>query len=129
MTTGMSLRIELFVRDLETSIGFYRAALGFRLVRHEPDYASLRNGDAILGLGPIARLPEQDGWFSRERLTAARGLGVEIVLEVDDVLAYRRRVGRAGSNVHEELRRRPWGLTDFRIVDPDCYYVRVTSRA
>jgi uncharacterized glyoxalase superfamily protein PhnB len=27
-----------------------------------------------------------------------------------------------------ELRRQPWGLTDFRLLDPDGYYWRVTSR-
>lgn len=128
MTTGMSLRMELFVRDVETSIGFYRAVLGFTLVRRDPGYASIRNGDVILGLGPIDKLPEREGYFTRERLAHDRSAGVEIVLEVDDVVAYRRRVGRAGSSVEDELRRREWGLTDFRLVDPDGYYLRVTSR-
>jgi hypothetical protein len=27
----------------------------------------------------------------------------------------------------ERLAARPWGQTDFRLVDPDGYYVRVTS--
>ncbi len=26
------------------------------------------------------------------------------------------------------LRKRSWGLTDFRITDPDGYYLRITSR-
>jgi lactoylglutathione lyase len=125
---GMSLRMELFVRDVETSIGFYRAVLGFTLLRRDTGYASIRNGDVLLGLGPIDKLPERDGYFTRERLAHDRGAGVEIVLEVDDVIAYRRRAGRAGSSVEEEVRQRPWGLSDFRIVDPDGYYLRVTSR-
>ncbi len=28
----------------------------------------------------------------------------------------------------EPLLVRPWGLTDFRVADPDGYYLRITSR-
>jgi hypothetical protein len=29
----------------------------------------------------------------------------------------------------EDLQERPWGLTDFRILDPAGYYLRITGRA
>jgi hypothetical protein len=29
----------------------------------------------------------------------------------------------------EELQDRPWGLKDFRILDPAGYYLRITGRA
>ena len=48
--------------------------------------------------------------------------------EVDDVDAWHRRVFASGHPVFEPLQERPWGLRDFRIVDPDGYYLRVTSR-
>jgi lactoylglutathione lyase len=35
----------------------------------------------------------------------------------------------SGHPVFELPQQRPWGLWDFRIVDPDGYYLRVTSRA
>jgi lactoylglutathione lyase len=127
-TTGMGLRFELFVVDMETSIAFYRDVLGFEVMRRDPGYASIRSGRVILGLGPIAKLPEKDGYFTQERLAHDRGAGVEIVLEVDDVMAYRERVRAAGEDVHEDLQQRPWGLADFRITDPDGYYLRITSR-
>jgi uncharacterized glyoxalase superfamily protein PhnB len=50
------------------------------------------------------------------------------VLEVDDVAAERDRVVAAGWPLEEDLANRPWGLTHFRIIDPDGYYLRVTSR-
>jgi lactoylglutathione lyase len=81
----------------------------------------------VLGLGPIAKLPEHDGYFTRNRLAGAKGLGVEIVLEVEDVHATLARVEAAGYPVFEPLQTRPWGLADFRIVDPDGYYLRITS--
>lgn len=124
----MSVRLELFVADLERAIAFYRDVLGFALLRQEPDYASLQHGSFILGLGPIAKLPEAEGYFTQAVLAEARGRGVEIVLEVDDVARAGREVEAAGYSLHEPLQRRPWGLTDFRIGDPDGYYLRITSR-
>ncbi len=52
---------------------------------------------------------------------------MEIVLEVEDVDGWYRRVSDSGYPVSEPLRERPWGLRDFRIVDPDGYYLRLTS--
>jgi predicted enzyme related to lactoylglutathione lyase len=124
----MSLRLELFVADMETAIRFYREVLGFALLRREPDYASMGQGDVVLGLGPVAKLPAADGYFTRSRLAQGRGLGVEIVLEVDDVGAAHDAVRESGHPVLEPLQERPWGLTDFRIADPDGYYLRITSR-
>jgi predicted enzyme related to lactoylglutathione lyase len=123
----MRLRMELFVEDLDRAIAFYRDVLGFTLLRWEEGYASLRRGDVTLGLGPIAKLPDVGGYFTRPRLRANRGMGVEIVLEVADVLAEESQVRAAGWPILEPLRERPWGLTDFRLADPDGYYLRITS--
>lgn len=130
VTSGMGFRLELFVEDMGESVSFYRRVLGFEVVREERgDYASLRSGDIMLGIGPIAKLPETGGYFTRCIASQRRGLGVEIVMEVDDLTAAHRRVLDSGHPVFEPPQQRPWGLWDFRIVDPDGYYLRVTSRA
>jgi len=124
------LRLELFVEDMTASIAFYTQVLAFKVVRHEPDdYASLRWGNAVLGIGPVAKLPEEGGYFGRDISSYRRGLGVEIVLEVDDVDEWQARVGASGHPIFEPLQDRPWGLRDFRIADPDGYYLRITSRS
>jgi len=127
----MRFRLELFVQDLDASIRFYEDALGFVLERREMQYASLRRGDAVLGLGDVAALPEtgEGPGFTQQRLasTVGRGAGVEIVLEVPDVDAAWAAVQRVGHTVAEPPGERPWGLRDFRVTDPDGYYVRVTT--
>ena len=50
------------------------------------------------------------------------------MLEVEDIDALYGRVSSSGHPVFEPLQERPWGLRDFRIVDPDGYYLRLTSR-
>ncbi|GAA2006742.1 VOC family protein [Microbacterium ulmi] len=122
--TATTLRCELFPDDIGVSVAFYRDVLGFELERDERDadapYATLRRGDVRLGL---ARRPPVEN--SSVRRPPA---GVELVLEVDDLVAERARVLAAGWPLDDDLVRRPWGLTDFRVVDPSGYYWRLTDR-
>jgi catechol 2,3-dioxygenase-like lactoylglutathione lyase family enzyme len=142
---GVRLRLELFVDDLAVAEDFYTGVLGFEVVGRQPGYVSVRRGSVLFGLGPVAKLPADDdrpwpgpsapAWaagrgpgFSRRRLAEDRGAGVEIVLELDDlgqVAALHDRC-LAADVVVDDLRQRPWGLWDFRVVDPDGYYLRVT---
>jgi lactoylglutathione lyase len=128
MDSEAGLRLELFVEDMAASIAFYTQVLAFEVVRHElDDYASLRWGNAVLGIGPVAKLPEEGGYFGRDISSYRRGLGVEIVLEVDDVDEWYARIEASDQPIFEPLQDRPWGLRDFRVADPDGYYLRITS--
>jgi catechol 2,3-dioxygenase-like lactoylglutathione lyase family enzyme len=126
----MRLRLELFVHDLDASIAFYTEVLGFVVVRRDERYVSIRRGHAVIGLGPIGGLPERgDGpAFTQARLADDRGAGVEVVFEVDDVndLIELYEHCRARVTIAGDLRMQPWGLQDFRLVDPDGYYLRIT---
>lgn len=117
---GATLRIEIFPTDVDVSVAFYER-LGFELVgrKQDPDYASVRRDAVSIGmLGAPPQLPEQ----------RAIPIGTEIVIAVDDVRAERDRVVEAGIDLAEDLQERPWGLTDFRVHDPDGYYLRITDR-
>jgi predicted enzyme related to lactoylglutathione lyase len=126
--SGMSLRFELFVHDLHASTDFYSRVLGFSVMRNEEDYVSLQNGTVVIGLGPAEWLP-RDHHFRPDIGTVRSGIGVEVVLEVSDVEAAQQRAIDAGCKVLVPLGMRSWGLSDFRIADPDGYYLRITSRA
>jgi lactoylglutathione lyase len=121
----MTARFEIFPDDLDLTVDFYTRVLGFRLTadrRDEPSpYVSLWRGGVRIG---AARSDVPDA-----RAVRLPPAGVELVLEVDDVGAERDRVIAAGWPLREDLQPRPWGLTDFRIVDPAGYYLRVTDRA
>ena len=121
----LTLRFEVFPTDLGPTVSFYRDVLGFEVLRDERDepvpYAYLRR-DAVF-VGAAARPDHVVDAVHRRPPT-----GVELVLEADDVHAELARVQAAGWQVHEELRRRPWGLTDFRVLDPSGYLLPVTSR-
>ena len=102
------LRLGLFAEDLAASIDFYTQVLAFEVVRHEPDdYASLSWGNAVFGIGPVAKLPEDGGYFEQDISSYRRGSGVEIVLEVEDVDEWHTRVGASGHPILESLQDRP----------------------
>lgn len=122
----MNLRLELFVDDIRTSSDFYVGVLDFTKVKQSPDYVVVRSGNVQLGLGALANLPP--GHPLRLQSPAERkGIGVEIVLETDDIFQMYKRVEKSGYPIAELLTVRPWGLTDFRLLDPDGYYLRITS--
>jgi lactoylglutathione lyase len=121
----MTLRFEIFPSDLDVSVDFYVRVLGCAVLKDQRDdpaaYVSIRRGD--VRVGALRREAVDVG--------AARlpPVGVELVLEVDDIGAERDRVVAAGWPLAEDLQHRSWGLTDFRILDPDGYYLRITDRA
>ena len=120
------LRLELFVKDVPKSAAFYKEVLEFETVRDEKTYVVMRLGTVEFGIGATAGLPK--GHYFRPEIGNQRnGLGAEIVLEVDDVQAAYDRVKQHGHPILSPLTKRPWGLTDFRIADPDGYYLRISS--
>ncbi|TMW72799.1 VOC family protein [Alteribacter natronophilus] len=123
----MKLRVELFVADLKESVKFYSEILRFQCPDNlSSHYVSLQSGSAVLGLGLM------DGLDDRHPLKAENpqerwGIGVELVLESDDIDGFYKHVLSKGVDPSAPLAKRPWGSTDFRITDPDGYYWRITS--
>jgi lactoylglutathione lyase len=121
----MTLRCEIFPDDIDVTADFYQRVLGFQLAadrRDEvPPYGELRRGAVRIGAVEHA-LPEA-------RAARRPPAGLELVLEVDDVDAERDQVVAAGWPLDADLGDQDWGLRDFRILDPDGYYLRITNRA
>ncbi|MCP3765043.1 VOC family protein [Domibacillus sp. A3M-37] len=125
----MKLRLELFVENIEKSIEFYRDVLEFNVSKEaDKDYVPVEHGDVILGLGGMKNLPEQHP-LKVNNHNQKNGLGIEIVLEVEDINAFYSKIVSKGYPIETGLSKKPWGLEDFRLMDPDGYYLRITSIA
>jgi uncharacterized glyoxalase superfamily protein PhnB len=122
----LQLSLELFVESPEKSLDFYRRALGFE-IQGSPstDYTMLKNGDAVIAINSRSVLSTDHPL--RIDTGQRAGLGVEIVLRVADVEGAYRAAKESGWPL-SDLALQPWGLRDFRLVDPDGYYIRVTGR-
>lgn len=122
----MRLRLELFVKSVPESKDFYTRVLGFDVVSDQPDgYSVLRKGDSQIAVQARSQLPDDHPLkpFGEERA----GLGIEIVLEVDDLDAAYAQVLTTEWPVAAPLAERPWGSRDFRVIDPNGYYLRVND--
>lgn len=121
----MTLRFEIFPSDLDATAGFYTRVLRFEVTadrRAEPEpYMAFRRDAVRVGAARHAH--------EEHRPERRPPVGVELVLEVDDIDAELEQVRTSGWPLAEQLQERPWGLRDFRLVDPSGYYLRVTNRA
>lgn len=122
----MHLHIEFFVEDLERSRDFYTAVLGFSVVRQKADgFTELNRGAATVAINDQSMLhpdhPARPG--PGERI----GKGAEVVLVTDSLQEVYDHVRASGWPISTPLTQQSWGLTDFRIVDPDGIYIRVTT--
>lgn len=131
MTNSVNkLQLELHVEDFE-SIKQYYTALGFEVNwERQPEgfkgylVMSLYGNTLCFWAGnqEVFNQPH----FKQFPRDTPRGYGVEIVVMVDDIDGFYERVKEI-ANVVEPLVEQPWGLRDFRSVDPAGYYLRFTS--
>lgn len=122
------LRLELFVHNLEAAQEFYEHVLGFeRSIVRADGYTVMRLDGVQIDLQPVEHL--SDGHPAKPSEDERVGLGIEIVLEVADVQEVYARAVESGWPIAKPLGERPWGLIDFRVLDPDGRFVRVTASA
>ena len=121
----MRLRLELFVKSVPASMDFYTRVLGFETISHKPnDYSVFRLGNIQIALQSQSQLPDD---HPLKPMQHPVGLGIEIVLEVENIdLAYAR-IQEQNWQLADTLAQRSWGLRDFRVLDPDGFYIRVTE--
>jgi lactoylglutathione lyase len=107
--------------------GAFSGALGSAAPRRYEDYVQLRRGEIRLSLQGDAHAVTGPHYFTPHIQSFPRGTGVEISIQVADVDAEYIRAKTAGLNIVKPMLDRPWGARDFRLADPDGYFLRVTS--
>ena len=122
----MELHVEFFVDDLARSRDFYTRVLGFRISRQKEDgFTELTQGAATLAINSREILTP--GHPARPAPGERMGRGVEVVLVAPDLEVVYDRVLASGWPLSTPMTKQPWGMTDFRLIDPDGYYIRITA--
>jgi lactoylglutathione lyase len=122
-----SLRIEIFPADLEKCINFYITVMRFELLSRKDGYAYLGRDSIFIGADQSHHdrgLLEGVNQQSRKP-----PVGTEIVLEVDDLEEEREWIVSHQWRLDTDIKMQNWGLKDFRILDPDGYYLRITTHS
>lgn len=122
--------LELHVPDFQTVKDFY-GKLGFEVVwEREPEelkgYLVMKKGKSALCFWAGNDYVYKHPYFKQFPKNTKRGYGVEVVIFVDNIEDYYKKV-RQFANVVEVLKVQPWGDMDFRIEDPFGYYLRFSS--
>src|SRR5439155_639592 len=99
---------ELFVPDVAEAARFYEQALGFRIVRLEPDFGIVALGQCVLMLADERMYGTMGGDAS-----GRRGELIDVRLVVPDVNVMYRRAKDHGVTIVHEIGDRPYGLREF----------------
>lgn len=120
---------ELSVTEVAPSLEIFAEALGLAVRLEEPGFAVLALGHAELLINATPPAEAEAGNPLRTAPDdAPRGLGLELVVVVDDLPAAFTRISALDSvQVASLPEARPWGARDFRFLHPDGYYVRVSD--
>jgi catechol 2,3-dioxygenase-like lactoylglutathione lyase family enzyme len=122
--------VELHVPDFERTKSFYRE-LGFKIIwERVPNgfkgyLVAKYESNIICFWGGNDNIYKHE-YFSQFDKDSTRGYGVEIVLLVSDLDRLYKRAQMVGCVV-EELKTKPWGIRDFRIIDPWGFYIRFSA--
>lgn len=122
--------VELHVPDFELTRNFY-TGLGFEVIwERNPEgfkgYLVLKlEGNILCFWGGNENIYQHEHFSQFDRKTQ-RGYGVEIVHLISNLetLYFR---AQSLDCVVEDLKLKPWGIQDFRIIDPWGYYIRFSA--
>ena len=119
-----ALAASLTVKDLETSLRWYRDALGFTV-----DQTHERGGKAFavsLKAGVVRILLNQDDGAKGSDRVKGAGFSLQITTgqNVDDIAT---RIRTAGGTLDSEPTDMPWGSRAFRLRDPDGFRLVISS--
>jgi uncharacterized glyoxalase superfamily protein PhnB len=121
-----SLGVSLTVKDVQTSLAWYRDVVGFTVDReHEREgklvAISLKGGDVRILIG------QDDGKKGFDRVKG-EGFSLQFTTAQSiDELA--KRIKDAGGVLDSEPMDMPWGVRVFRLHDPDGFKLVITSEA
>lgn len=119
-----ALAASLTVRDVRTSLAWYRDVVGFAVDREMEHEGRLRA--VAVRAGDVRILLNQDD--GAKGLDRVKGEGFSLMITTaQDVDAVAARIREHGGTLDSEPADMPWGVRAFRLRDPDGYRFAISS--
>jgi hypothetical protein len=118
--------VELYVEEPAYYVRIFRDALEFEVVRDEGDFVQLRSKRGMILLNAFED-PDAGHPFEHYRREKRRGMGVEIGIVTDHLERTWAKARLVEGCVVSDVVVQEWGMTDYRILTPHGYYLRVTT--
>jgi uncharacterized glyoxalase superfamily protein PhnB len=112
------------VRDLHTSMAWYRDVLGFTVAREHEREGKLRA--VSLQAGSVRVLINQDDGAKGFDRVKGEGFSLQFTT-AQNVDAVANRIRNAGGTLQTEPADMPWGVRVFRLVDPDGFKLVISG--
>ena len=124
--------LELHVPDFKLTKKFYKD-LGFKVVwekkpNERKGYLVMRKGDSILNFYCGNNHVYEQTYFKRFPKTTKRGYAVEIVIPLDDIEGFYKKIYKKYKTKVVEPIRLHFHKQDFRMIDPFGFYLRFVER-
>jgi hypothetical protein len=117
---------ELYVLDLAHHVAIFRDALGFSVIEDDGDFVKLASSHGTVLLNSTTTLPPGHP-FAGYRTAPRRGIGVELGFVARDLARARQQALKIDGAVVTEVTHQEWGMSDFRILSREGYFIRVTT--
>jgi lactoylglutathione lyase len=118
----------LVVRNVESSLKFYREILGLEKAISVPDqspyvFASVSNGAVEIFFNDQKTVAAE-----YPRLAATIAASLTLYIEVDDLQAIFDRVQQAGANISMSVTEQFYGMKEFAFEDVDGYTITIAQK-
>ncbi|EJQ54718.1 lactoylglutathione lyase [Bacillus wiedmannii] len=117
-------RVQLYVHDIEKSVLFYETIIGLKLYKRSEHAARFNHDQFSLLLANDYTLNENHYFYNRKEM---KGNGFELIIVVDRLEDVYERCKEKGCKIQEEIQTYSWETRGFKVVDPDGYFLRITS--
>jgi len=117
--------VELFVEDLNYYARIFES-VGFSVARRESDFVELKSQRGIVLLNSFDD-PDPGHPFEHFRDEKRRGVGVEIGIVCESIEVAWKAAKQIEGCAVSDIVHQDWGMTDFRILTPTGYYLRITT--
>jgi hypothetical protein len=118
--------VELYVEEPAYYVRIFRDALRFEVVRDERTFVELRSERGLVILNAFEDA-DAGHPFEHYRREKRRGVGIEIGIVTDRLEETWEVVRSIEGCVVSDIVHQEWGMTDYRILTPHGYYLRVTT--
>jgi catechol 2,3-dioxygenase-like lactoylglutathione lyase family enzyme len=118
--------VELYVTDLPYYVALFRDGLGLEVVDDDGGFVKLQSRHATVMLNTGGELGDSHP-FARFVDAPRRGLGVELGFVTGDLERARQALLRIPGHTVSDVTHQPWGMSDFRVLTREGYYLRVTT--
>lgn len=120
---------ELYVHDVASTTELFENIFGAKVTYLQADFAELRIDESRMLLNKLDPQEfEKKNPIHKFGAFDHLGAGLELGIYVDDLDTVYSKALAAGLPYVSDIKLQEWGLRDFRLLLPDGYYVRVTSK-